>query len=678
MQLKYLYCKSFLSFKELSYDFESVPVLIQGENLTEIESQESNGSGKSSLQSAIEYVIFKTTIKPLDSDLIFWGDKEAVVSLSIHCPIREQLLQITRTINLKGSSKLEILVNNQPQSFATVVDGNNWIIDWIGISKDDLRNYYIINKERYKSFFSSSNKEKIEMINRFSNAKLIDGVDKIVQEEVDLFEQDLKNYERNKTSIIATVQTLNSQVKFELNRDLETELKELVDSVNEEIEKVKWDMTDKSELIQDEQLVVPQKKREITEYKHTIEANSNLIKEVEVSLSKLQKIDFSDEYVTIDLEQSSINVKKNKFIEQKVTFNKNKREIESILNEIEKNITGSVICPKCSHKFLVGDPSVDIEEETKARIETNALLGSTEKSIQTIFDKLDELNQDERLITVKKTELQTKEDVLRNENRQLKDRIEQIKDEIYQTESYITGCQQAIDKSETKVKRLTGEYRELAATINSYLADIERAKVKEIDQKRIKELRIQMRAEGEKLRNINYSIKKKKVQIFETSQWIFNFKKFSMFLANSSLKVIQGYCNKFLRDVKSDIQIKWEGIKMLGNGTLKEEITAYIIRNSEEKSFWTFSGGERARLDYSMILTLQRMINQTHKYGGLDLLMLDEVLEGLDSLGLSDLMKSFENINKTVLITTHVVNRSLCNNILLIRKINGISQIIKN
>jgi len=126
------------------------------------------------------------------------------------------------------------------------------------------------------------------------------------------------------------------------------------------------------------------------------------------------------------------------------------------------------------------------------------------------------------------------------------------------------------------------------------------------------------------------------------------------------------------------MQIRWEGMKMLSDGKLKEEINAIILRDLGQRKFKSLSGGERARLDYSMILTLQRMINYTNKYGGLDFLSTDETCEGLDALGLSDLMKSFSNLNKTILLTTHVVNRTISDNILLIRKVNGVSEIVKN
>ena len=50
MRLEKLILKNFLTYQSLEYDFVNKPLLIQGKNLTD-EGQESNGSGKSGIQS---------------------------------------------------------------------------------------------------------------------------------------------------------------------------------------------------------------------------------------------------------------------------------------------------------------------------------------------------------------------------------------------------------------------------------------------------------------------------------------------------------------------------------------------------------------------------------------------------------------------------------------------------
>ena len=56
MKLEKLILKDFLTYQELDYDFINKPLLIQGRNLTD-EGQASNGSGKSGIQTGIEFCI---------------------------------------------------------------------------------------------------------------------------------------------------------------------------------------------------------------------------------------------------------------------------------------------------------------------------------------------------------------------------------------------------------------------------------------------------------------------------------------------------------------------------------------------------------------------------------------------------------------------------------------------
>ena len=156
--------------------------------------------------------------------------------------------------------------------------------------------------------------------------------------------------------------------------------------------------------------------------------------------------------------------------------------------------------------------------------------------------------------------------------------------------------------------------------------------------------------------------------------WIFKMKEFKMYLSNIGIKKIQQYCNGVLEDMESDLKVKIDGFKMKADGTIKEEITPSIIRN-DMIDFGSFSGGERGRLEYSMILAQQRIINETNPYGGLGFLFADEIAEGIDSLGLKLIAKSLSKFNFPILITTHVMNQSVGLKILKVIKENNISRI---
>ena len=192
------------------------------------------------------------------------------------------------------------------------------------------------------------------------------------------------------------------------------------------------------------------------------------------------------------------------------------------------------------------------------------------------------------------------------------------------------------------------------------------AKIEELENS-IKLAQVSANKESKELDKIN-------TQIFNTTQWITRFKEFKLFLAVEQLEVIQGYANKFLRAMGTDLRVKLEGYKVLKDGTVKEEITAYIVRDGLKK-FWSFSGGERCRLEIAMMLTIQEMINSTNPYGGLHFLHIDEVTEGIDALGLSLILESLTEFKFPILITTHVTE-VVYPEVLTVVKENGISRIL--
>lgn len=107
------------------------------------------------------------------------------------------------------------------------------------------------------------------------------------------------------------------------------------------------------------------------------------------------------------------------------------------------------------------------------------------------------------------------------------------------------------------------------------------------------------------------------------------------------IKNIQSAANDVLKKMKSDLRLMIEGFKRNANGTLKEEITPYVFRD-EMESFFFYSGGEQARVEVALIIAIQSMINATKQYGGMDFLLLDEVLESSDSLGIENIIASTE------------------------------------
>ena len=154
------------------------------------------------------------------------------------------------------------------------------------------------------------------------------------------------------------------------------------------------------------------------------------------------------------------------------------------------------------------------------------------------------------------------------------------------------------------------------------------------------------------------------------------FKEFKMSLACEQLRIIQNFANLALQKQRSELLLSIEGFKRDSKGRIKSEITVSVINGEGEyKSFWSFSGGERARIEVALIQAIQEMINGTNEWGGLHFLTIDEVLEGTDPLGLALLLESLEGVGYPVYVISHVMNIRAGVRTLTVVKENGYSYI---
>ena len=661
MKLNKIIISNFMSFEFVEYSFVNYCTLIQGRNLTD-QSQETNGTGKTSFQSAIEYALTGNTSQKIkDVDLIRYGQLEACVKLFIDCSARNQTMIIKRRIIRGKSSKVSIEINDQLIDLATVNDANHRIFDWLQISKDDLQNYFIVNKERYRNFFQTSHTDKVKIISRFSKANLIDGVEEYVNKEVDgVHNVKCKNTERLNTlygKLVGYEESLN----YELNRDLIAEKQKVVDNLNQK----KKDINDKYEHLENH---VVDSLIEIT--------NANTEKENLKQLIDLEIVKIAD--IRCDDLQNNLN-SYTKQIEQASSERDNlKDKIESLtvrlrdlrldITEIEQTLVGMVQCPNCKHEFHPSDKAIDVDEEKKVQTELK-------NAVAEISLQYGQVNDDyENLIQVINQLYKSRD----NEQKELSVVQKQITDR----QNKISRYQNEIDNYNSQIKSInissvsyTEAMNECIEQIETIDEEIEKLDDFVINKNRIDDLRLKITNANIERTELETSIEEDTDKIFKIGQWIFNFKQFQNYLANKFLNVITSSCNNYLAQIDSNIKVRFDGYKHKVDGSLSERINAIVTRDNQERDFNSFSGGERARLELCVIFTIRDLINAAHPYGGLDFLFTDEIFEGLDGKGLSQLTTAAQNLASTTLITTHVNDNQIHDHILTIEKTNGISKL---
>ena len=643
MRLDRAVVKNFLTYENLDYNFSRNPLLVQGRNLTE-EDQESNGSGKSGLFTAIEFCITASNSRDVrDNELVMFGEKQANAELYASCDIRKEQLHIAWLIKVKGSNVLTLKKKSydgewEEISFSNVNDGKKYIMNWFDIKKEDLFNYYIINKSRFKTFFKASNKEKVELINRFSDASIIDGLDKIDNTELQLEYDTIKS---NIDKVVGKIEFITQQL---------TQEEEVID----ESQLVK-DIQDKISEVNDDKLDVLD---EIKEFEQKKSDDAKLLKDAE---SKLAAIEVKVSMAQKAFDNYKIQLTSTKTQEDQIdTLSTKQLKVDKLLNELDIELSGSIECPKCSYEFVLDSKHGSIEEAKQKQSQACEIR-------KTISSKIDQLD-----VEISNIESSNKEQ--EDKRQKLRDDLNQVSTQSQSSSRQVLRYEKLIAEHDKDIADCNNDLKQFDLDIKQLNIDIKNVGSTKPNNKENFEEQLSKLSTEQK--DLEEELSTKGDEIYKRNQWANNFKQFRAHLANQSLEAIEFHMNRYLDGMDSDLKVKMEGFKLLANGTFKDEITAKIIR-TVERSFSSFSGGEQGRLLFAAILANRHMLNSTHKYGGLDFLSIDEVFEGVDSLGLKKLVKSAKQLDISVMIITHVTDEEVSDDILLIEKINGISYVKK-
>lgn len=665
MQPRRLILRNFGPFSSLKYDFVNESIAIIGENRTQ-DDQLSNGSGKSSISQGLFYGIYGVNLRGvLDKKLIREGEDSAYICVQIHCPIRKQILSIEREIRTKGSStlKLELIDEDEskltPVTCATVNDGNKFIANWIEISAEDAKSYYIVSKGNYKSFFNSSNTEKLALISRFINFASIDKTKDIITERLDELNEIKRGYENEKSSFEGKLSAYEEQLNFILEEDLEKKR-------NDEISGLTYLINVYDDNIKEKQNSISNFEKSKIAKERQKEDIAKLRKSVEKELEELEDNSFQDTYKEID-EDLSLYKKQKEDEESKL--NKSTQRVRSIkrtIDSIEMKLAGVITCPNCHHEFLLKeDESVD-DLKTEKKLSESALKEETQK--KSLIDKsIEELDSiiDEYLSLKKETQAEEKKIIdqqisIRNKLKTLSSQYYEIDESIVRIESDINKLKEQItDNEQLKVHKL------------KLIDELKTTPLKKKDTSHLEE---NIKNLEKEIENKDKEILQVNDKIFKIQQWTTRFKDFKMYLALEQLKNIQFSANDILKRMGSDLRIMIEGFKKGANGKVKDEITPYVFRN-EMESFFYYSGGEQARCEIALILALQTMINTTKQYGGMNFLFIDEVLESADSLGIENIISSISFLKQPILVVTHVPKLNEEIRQLKVIKENGISRL---
>lgn len=222
--------RNIVSFHEATLKIEqNVATLIFGKN-EDNACQPCNGSGKSSLIEAISFGLTGEQLRKVKSidEIINDLAEDAYVYLKLENDFDDTTFTIERTISRNAPQSIECHkynsvgeeIETDKTIQASVSDYNKFILNEIGLTKDDIYNNFILCDNKYESFFDCSDKNKKEIINRFSNGQIVDESIERVQADIAPVEKRLSEANSNVTTIKGSISAIENEL---LNADQKRE-----------------------------------------------------------------------------------------------------------------------------------------------------------------------------------------------------------------------------------------------------------------------------------------------------------------------------------------------------------------------------------------------------------------------------------------------------------------------
>ena len=223
--------------KESVYDFKNnACTVIFGKNETD-RGLENNGAGKTTLFEAICIALTNESLRAIKKDSFINRDEEECrIVFHLYNPVLKMKLRISRQF-FRGnkSAKIEIWENDKlNKQVVSVNEANKRVLELIGISREDLLRYFIISQDNRYTFFTASDGEKKEIMNRITSADMINPV----IEELDLrYKEKNAEYKEIDDEIgkLSDKKELLAEQREEVlaNDNTEEELNELSEKISE-------------------------------------------------------------------------------------------------------------------------------------------------------------------------------------------------------------------------------------------------------------------------------------------------------------------------------------------------------------------------------------------------------------------------------------------------------------
>lgn len=766
-KLNKIVAKNIGTFKDLEYNLnQDKTTLVFGEN-TDNDSQNSNGSGKSFLIEVIAIGLTGSPLRDVKNDEVINDSEDfAEVEIFLSNTVTKESLKVFRALSRKSPQQIKIEIadangNMRDIPQASVNDYNKCVLDIIGLSKDDLYANFILSKHKYTSFLLSSDKEKKEIINRFSNGDMVDRSLELLTQDMEPIADELRQKDNEVSQCLGKIQAVDTQIAEEeeasLTRNAQkaARIADLKEKIAEERAKIRDEEESKQQSTQKLEeydkayntlVDMEENKVSLTDSQNKINSllkknglrelstdYASKSKEIQETLDSLEKKSLE---LGLKLKEKNLELKSqtdvvNNLARQQAETNEScdkqkaqikdkmlglQTQIKEISDKIDESrntllsqqkeqsylrgvLAGTITCPKCSHEFVLSE-DIDV---SKAK--------SQEAAIAKSIDELTAL-QEKRGQEI--TNLENEGKSLRIEFNELLDKEQSFSDKLSGATLTLNNCKTSVLQIQSDIKDIEAKtvaqndkIARLDETMFNDAFDIVDDEIRRLEGIKDKANRNISLAEGnitayqesiEKIENateedIIKSLKANKAKYEKEYNDVVlekervegrlsslksqeaAFMKFKTHLANTKINALSDITNDFLEKIGSDIRIMFSGYTLLKSGKVRDKISISLIREGVEcGSFGKLSEGEKSRVNLASILAMHKLTNiNCEESKGLDLLVLDEILDAADESGLANIFEALSTLKTTALVVSHGKVAENYPHTLTIKKHNKIS-----
>ena len=612
--------RNLFSHVESNYEFTpGTCTVIFGRNDTD-RNFENNGAGKTTLFEAVCIALTGDSLRKIDKEnFINYEAQSCEIDFELYNAVMKMSMRIVRTYYRGSKTGTVKLYENGSQNvqMTSVAETNKRILELLGISRDDLLRYYIISQDNKYTFFTAGDVEKKEIMNRITSADMVLPVIAHIDERLKELSSE---YDDKNTEIMRLDERAET---------LREQLAELESSLGDP------DGAEETEI-----------REKIERHRGEIKQNDKEIKQIQVVISQQEKkasnMGNPAERATAWRDKAYAKQKEIRAVRKTI------EEADGIIDRIDVQLGNEITCPSCGEVFVPGsDLSID---------ELVALRESTE------------------------TERSKHQSLLQKKQKNYSLYMKNAEAEEEKSSELLT-IREMISKNRAKISSIKGDTEYHTGKIRSLEEQLKGiAKGKEALESQRKSLEEKIAEATKASLDLQDTVDPIEEEMNELRYWKVNMGRggFQTYLANKSVKIIEGATNSYLRKFGVDLSVNINGFRVLKSGEVREKIDIFVSNDGVEwNAFMAKSGGERGRIMMAGVLGIQRLINMSTDGRGLDLLLADECFHGMDTRGQENIIKIFERLGSTIMMITQDVSDSFNNeNTLYVVKTEGESHYV--